>query len=151
MKLFAGARGRLELLDQTVLPEKVVYRPLTSARETADGIRDMLVRGAPAIGVTAAFGMALAAGKSSGLKPAAFRREMARAGKVLAASRPTAVNLFWALERMGRLLEENAALPPAELAKLVEEEACEILRRTSKSTGPWAATGRPSSTTATWS
>ncbi len=121
-------KGRLELLDQTVLPEKVVYRPLTSARETAAGIRDMLVRGAPAIGVTAAFGMALAAGQSSGLKPAAFRREMARAGKVLAASRPTAVNLFWALERMGRLLEENADLPPADLAKMVEEEALEILR-----------------------
>ena len=88
----------------------------------------MLVRGAPAIGVTAAFGMALAAGRSSGLKPAAFRREMARAGKVLAASRPTAVNLFWALERMGRLLEDNAALPPADWQRWWK-------RRPSKSSG----------------
>ena len=121
-------KGRLELLDQTVLPERVVYRPLKSAAEVAAGIRNMLVRGAPAIGVTAAFGMALAARRASRLTPAAFRREMARAEKVLAASRPTAVNLFWALERMGRLVEENAGLTPRELAERVEEEALEMLR-----------------------
>jgi len=120
-------RGRLELLDQTLLPEKVVYRSLKNARETAAGIRDMLVRGAPAIGVTAAFGMALAARGAAGLKPAAFRKEMERASKILAASRPTAVNLFWAIERMNRLLDDNASLPPAELAKRVEEEALAML------------------------
>src|SRR5512134_1062457 len=90
-------RGRLDLLDQTLLPERVVYRPLRSAREVADAIRRMLVRGAPAIGVAAAFGMARAARGASRRAPAAFARELARAERLLAASRPTAVNLFWAL------------------------------------------------------
>ncbi|HEY6000335.1 MAG TPA: S-methyl-5-thioribose-1-phosphate isomerase, partial [bacterium] len=72
-------RGRLELLDQTLLPGRVVYRPLRTAAEVAAAIRDMLVRGAPAIGVTAAFGMALAARGAARLAPAAFRRELARA------------------------------------------------------------------------
>ena len=60
-------KGRLDLLDQTLLPEKVVYRPLRTAWEVTDAIRNMLVRGAPAIGVTAAFGMALAVRKEDRL------------------------------------------------------------------------------------
>ncbi len=120
-------KGRLELLDQTLLPERVVYRPLRTAREVADAIRDMLVRGAPAIGVAAAFGMALAARGASRLAPAAFRRELAKADRLLAASRPTAVNLFWALARMRRTAESASALPPAEVAALLEAEAIRVL------------------------
>lgn len=121
-------KGRLELLDQTLLPERVVFRPLKTCREVSKGIRDMLVRGAPAIGVTAAFGMVLAARAASGRSPSSFRRELERAAKVLASSRPTAVNLFWALERMGRLMEENPHLSPADLTGRMEEEALVILR-----------------------
>jgi methylthioribose-1-phosphate isomerase len=62
-------RGRLDLLDQTLLPEKVIYRPLRTVREVTDAISKMLVRGAPAIGVTAAFGMALAARNAVGSAP----------------------------------------------------------------------------------
>jgi methylthioribose-1-phosphate isomerase len=80
-------RDRLELLDQRALPGQSVYLTCRTAAEVADAIRDMVVRGAPAIGCAAAFGVVL--GKGS--------RE---AHEVLAASRPTAVNLFWALERM---------------------------------------------------
>src|SRR5512138_554453 len=122
-------KGRLELLDQTVLPERVTYRPLRTAAEVAAAIRDMLVRGAPAIGVTAAFGMALAARGAARLAPAAFRRELARGERLLAASRPTAVNLFWALARMRRLADEAMAKGrmPRETAALLEAEAVRIL------------------------
>jgi methylthioribose-1-phosphate isomerase len=120
-------KGRLDLLDQTLLPERVVYRPLRTAREVTDAIRRMLVRGAPAIGVTAAFGMALAAANASRLGSAAFHRELARAERLLAGSRPTAVNLFWALARMRRLIEAEAARPPREIAAMLEAEAVRVL------------------------
>ena len=81
----------LELLDQRRLPDEVVYLACRSADEVAAAIRDMVVRGAPAIGCAAAFGYALAAHAGDDLE---------RAASVLAASRPTAVNLFWALGRM---------------------------------------------------
>ena len=78
---------RLELLDQRFLPDKTVYVTCRTAEQVAKAIRDMVVRGAPAIGCAAAFGVVL--GKGS-----------AKAHKVLRESRPTAVNLFWALDRM---------------------------------------------------
>jgi methylthioribose-1-phosphate isomerase len=78
---------RLELLDQRALPEETVYVTCRSAAEVAQAIRDMVVRGAPAIGCAAAFGVVLGKGSSAAYED-------------LAASRPTAVNLFWALERM---------------------------------------------------
>ncbi|MBV9190764.1 MAG: S-methyl-5-thioribose-1-phosphate isomerase [Betaproteobacteria bacterium] len=78
---------RLELLDQRFLPDKTVYVICRTAEQVAKAIRDMVVRGAPAIGCAAAFGVVL--GKGS-----------AKAYKVLRESRPTAVNLFWALDRM---------------------------------------------------
>jgi methylthioribose-1-phosphate isomerase len=120
-------KGRLDLLDQTLLPERVVYRPLRTAREVTDAIRRMLVRGAPAIGVTAAFGMALAARNASRLGSASFQRELIKAERMLAASRPTAVNLFWALARMRRLVDAEAARTPREIAALLEAEAVRVL------------------------
>jgi methylthioribose-1-phosphate isomerase len=88
---------RLELLDQRLLPGKTVYITCRTAAEVAQAIRDMVVRGAPAIGCAAAFGVALDGGTEE-------------AFTVLAKSRPTAVNLFWALERMRKAknLEEEA-------------------------------------------
>jgi methylthioribose-1-phosphate isomerase len=83
--------NELQLLDQRILPHKIEYLSLSNANETAVAITDMVVRGAPAIGITAAYGIALAARNNDNLVDA-YRN--------LAASRPTAVNLFWALERM---------------------------------------------------
>jgi methylthioribose-1-phosphate isomerase len=120
-------RGRLDLLDQTLLPGRVVYRPLRSAREVAAAIRRMLVRGAPAIGVAAAFGMALAARNAARRGSAVFHREIAGAERLLAASRPTAVNLFWALARMRRVVEEARERSPREIGALLEAEAVRIL------------------------
>ena len=81
---------RLELLDQRLLPDQTVYITCRTAAEVAQAIKDMVVRGAPAIGCTAAFGVALDNGSPSSYE-------------VLAKSRPTAVNLFWALERMRKV------------------------------------------------
>ena len=89
---------RLELLDQRALPDETVYITCRTAAEVATAIRDMVVRGAPAIGCAAAFGIVL----SKGSEPAY---------EILSKSRPTAVNLFWALERMKKAkdLEAEAA------------------------------------------
>jgi methylthioribose-1-phosphate isomerase len=84
----------LELLDQRLLPERIVYVTCRNAAEVAAAIRDMVVRGAPAIGCAAAFGIALDPREAS--------------YEVLAKSRPTAVNLFWALERMRRARDKRA-------------------------------------------
>lgn len=94
------SRGCLELLDQRALPERVEYVSCRRAADVAAAIRDMVVRGAPAIGCAAAFGMALEARAGGDLRDAAA---------LLAASRPTAVNLFWALERMRRAHDADAA------------------------------------------
>jgi methylthioribose-1-phosphate isomerase len=93
---------RLELLDQRMLPDQMTYVTCRSAAQVADAIRDMVVRGAPAIGCAAAFGVVLG-GKDS--------------FDLLAKSRPTAVNLFWALERMKR-----ATNPQAEAIAIFEED-----------------------------
>ena len=85
----------LELLDQRLLPEKLTYVKCRSAAEVAAAIRDMVVRGAPAIGCAAAFGVALDRGSEESFQ-------------ILAASRPTAVNLFWALERMKKAKDLKA-------------------------------------------
>jgi methylthioribose-1-phosphate isomerase len=102
---YDGAKGVLRLLDQRALPQKEVYVECASAADTARAIQEMVVRGAPAIGVAAAYGVAVEARRSGDLE-AAF--------KVLAAARPTAVNLFHALDRM-------RAVSPRAAAKLEEE------------------------------
>jgi methylthioribose-1-phosphate isomerase len=91
---------RLYLLDQRVLPAEESYLELLTAEDTADAIRDMVVRGAPAIGVTAAFGVVLAARNCFTASPASWKEDIAKPLAILEASRPTAINLFWALERM---------------------------------------------------
>ena len=98
----------LYLLDQTKLPVTEEWIPYTSCRPVADAIRTMVVRGAPAIGIAAAYAFCLAALAGEDLE---------EAGAVLAASRPTAVNLFWALDRMGR----KAAACGGDPAALIEE------------------------------
>ncbi len=97
-------RDRLELLDQRLLPDQTAYITCRTATEVAAAIRNMVVRGAPAIGCAAAFGVVL--GSSS-----------KEAFDVLAASRPTAVNLFWALDRM-----KKAANPEAEAIAIFDED-----------------------------
>lgn len=107
-------RGQsLHLLDQRVLPHTHTVHDYTTAAAVADAIRDMVVRGAPAIGIAAAYGYAL---------DALNGRDLQAAYKVLAESRPTAVNLFWALERMAGLGTDDPHALVAEARKIHEED-----------------------------
>jgi methylthioribose-1-phosphate isomerase len=103
--------GRLVLLDQTVLPNSEVDREYTRWQDVAEAIRSLVVRGAPAIGVTAAFGVVLAAGQSTATTFDDFLADVEAAIKGLAATRPTAVNLFWALDRMRRTTLDASGQP----------------------------------------
>ncbi len=97
------------MLDQRLLPTEETWLTLKTYDEVADGIRDMVVRGAPAIGVSAAYGMAIAAKTFVGTTVADLEDELDFAGDVLAKTRPTAVNLFWAIDRMKRTFAEAKA------------------------------------------
>lgn len=92
----------LQLLDQRRLPQEEHWLTVEGAAGVADAIRDMVVRGAPAIGISAAYGLALAARAAD---DATWTQELEAAAELLAGSRPTAVNLFWALERMKGVLD----------------------------------------------
>src|ERR1700751_371022 len=97
------------MLDQRKLPSKEIHHTYTNYREVAKAIRDMVIRGAPAIGVAAAMGVAMGAQRSTAKTMEALRAEFAKICEVMAKTRPTAVDLFWAIERMKAKFEELAA------------------------------------------
>lgn len=114
------AGGALEMLDQRELPGAEVWEPMRTVEEVAEGIRAMKVRGAPAIGIAAAFGLALGAREHGAATDAMFEQ--------LAATRPTAVNLFWALERMRPLRDAGYDRLLAEARAIMAEDAANNLR-----------------------
>ena len=114
---------RVELLDQRALPQRVDYMACATAAEVAAAIRDMVVRGAPAIGCAAAFGVALEAARPAFGSLEDFYRAIEGSFGELGASRPTAVNLFWALDRMRRAFDGARHLPPEEIAARLAGEA----------------------------
>src|SRR5947208_14613666 len=96
----------VSMLDQRMLPTEEKYLMLRSYEEIADAIKNMVVRGAPAIGISAAMGLALGANQSVGTSIADLEYDFKFMCKVMEATRPTAVNLFWAVARMrGALLK----------------------------------------------
>lgn len=119
--------GRLEMIDQRILPAVFEYLAYDSAESVAEGIRSMVVRGAPAIGVAAAYGIALEALRLQGNSMAEFRQGLESGFDVLAKSRPTAVNLFWALDRMHRVWNGLSGLNNPEVSVRLLSEAHEIL------------------------
>ncbi len=100
--------GQVKLIDQRLLPGEFKVLSFSDAAQVAKAISDMVVRGAPAIGATAAFGVAAAACRSRTSDPILLRSELSSAVKILQASRPTAVNLAWALKRMLKVIERVA-------------------------------------------
>jgi methylthioribose-1-phosphate isomerase len=120
------SNGRLELLDQRLLPARIAFVACSSAQEVARAIRDMAVRGAPAIGCAAAYGMALEASRLKDAAPGAFAEGLETAFRELAATRPTAVNLAWALERMRSAAGTAGQARPAEIAARLLDEAHRI-------------------------
>lgn len=117
--------GRLELLDQRVLPQDVRYVACDGARAVSDAIRNMTVRGAPAIGCAAAYGIALEVQRLAAAG-AALDGGLEDGFRMLSESRPTAVNLFWSLERMRRKWEEHRGAPAAQIAATLLDEAHSI-------------------------
>ena len=119
--------GEVVMLDQRLLPSRVTYYRYTSPDEVAGAIRDMVVRGAPAIGISAAYGLVLTAGRERG-DARSFLLANGIAGRILGETRPTAVNLAWAIARMSRRAADVAALEPDARYRAMREEAEAIHR-----------------------
>lgn len=130
------AEDHLDLLDQRLLPEQIEYLKLTSEQDIWEAIRHLKVRGAPAIGITAAYGVYLGVrhfeeqGGDLDADRKALFTEIERITDYLATSRPTAVNLFWALDRMKKraeqLLVEEAVLSLRDVKQALLDEAAQI-------------------------
>ncbi len=118
--------GRVRMIDQTQLPGRLVWLETDSVSTVEHAIRRLQVRGAPAIGIAAAMGVVLAAQQVRSQRGADVAVAVERAAKRLAGTRPTAVNLFWALDRMRRVARQNAACPAAEVKEALAREACQI-------------------------
>jgi methylthioribose-1-phosphate isomerase len=116
------------MLDQRRLPGEEIRYTYTDYREVAKAIREMVIRGAPAIGVAAAMGVALGVQKSTATSVDALRNEFREICDALAKTRPTAVDLFWALERMKRRFHEllNSKVDLAAIRKAIIDEAKEV-------------------------
>ncbi len=115
--------NRLCLIDQTVLPHEKKYVECFTYNDVARAIKDMIVRGAPAIGVTAAYGIVLGATEYKGADIEGFLRHIESVAQTLCATRPTAVNLFWAIERMLRVAEANKHKPIDNIKDILLKEA----------------------------
>ena len=140
--------GRLELIDQRRLPLEFEYVACGDAAQTAAAIRDMVVRGAPAIGCTAAYGVALEAQRHAGAARAQFDAALEQSFRTLGASRPTAVNLFWAIERMRQChakhsndSTQKAAAALLDLAQQIHRDDIEICRAIGGHGAPLLADG----------
>ncbi len=119
--------NRLLLLDQTLLPMEERFQEYSRWPDVAEAIRTLVVRGAPAIGCAAAFGLVLAARQSLAEDTDGILRDLEEAEKGLASTRPTAVNLFWALDRMRRVAHAERARPVPDFRARLLAEAQAIL------------------------
>jgi methylthioribose-1-phosphate isomerase len=113
----------VRFIDQRKLPTEETYVTATTSEQVADAIRTMVVRGAPAIGVATAMGIALAAKNSKAESTAELKRELDEASDLIAKTRPTAVNLFWAIQRMKEKFERLRVRPVAQIKDALIEEA----------------------------
>ena len=121
-------RTSVVILDQTLLPNEVKYLTLREPEEMFEAIRLLRVRGAPAIGICAGYCLAVLAEQRKDLPPAQFSAELHRLNQYLNSSRPTAVNLSWALNRLGRLAHSMPGAAPSAIAAALREEALAIHR-----------------------
>ena len=114
------------ILDQTQLPNRQVYMNLTSAKEVYDAIKVLAVRGAPAIGICAGYAMYMLSQQKDETGYEAFAAKMKEDGAYLISSRPTAVNLSWAVKRMLRVIDGAAGRSVPEIISLLKEESIAI-------------------------
>jgi len=116
----------LYLLDQRLLPQEETWLTYRSVKDVEQAIRDMVVRGAPAIGITAAFGMVLAAYGLKDKNEGLFVEKWLEKAAFMLQARPTAVNLKWAVERLEKLVREHYKMSPSNLTSILEKEAISI-------------------------
>ena len=118
--------GKVRIIDQTQLPGKLIYLYIDDVEVLGEAIRSLRVRGAPAIGIAGAMGAALAAWKYKGMNRAGLVEAVRRANSYLGATRPTAVNLFWALDRMNKVLDSTEGDSVEKIRKKLLDEALSI-------------------------
>ena len=118
--------GQVTIIDQTKLPTQMELLNIDTVQDCWEAIKALKVRGAPAIGIAAAYGAYLGARSIKTADSEVFQQEFRAVTAYLATSRPTAVNLFWALERMERTAKSHAGEPVAETIKILEQEAIHI-------------------------
>lgn len=124
-KIIEWLGDRIKVIDQTRLPHEEVFLELRDYHEVADAIKELRIRGAPDIGVAAAYGFALGAHKIESASKNDFLAELGNVSKTLSSSRPTAVNLFWALERMNRVAQGDADISSIRSELLAEAQRIE--------------------------
>ncbi len=122
IKTLEWKRDYLEIIDQSSLPAKEKYIELKTIDEVFDAIKTLKVRGAPAIGLAASFGVLLAAKKASKKGRKDFINEMAKAIEFIKSCRPTAFNLFYGINRLQSIIEKNVQLTPSEIFVKMEQE-----------------------------
>ena len=126
IKTIEYKKGKLKIIDQRKLPAKLVYRSLSSANDIKDAIKTLAVRGAPAIGVAAAYGLYIGIHNLKDKRK--FFRKLDKLIKYIKTARPTAINLFWALERMRKIAYKNRKESIVEIKELMLDEAKKIQR-----------------------
>lgn len=129
MEILRWEKNSLLILDQSELPGKIHYLLCTRYQQVVQAIQEMRIRGAPAIGVAAAFGFALAAFNFSGGGEHALDRYLSEAAQNLKAARPTAVNLNWAVEKMVRAYQDLRGRPLVQIREGLLEAAQQLLKK----------------------
>jgi S-methyl-5-thioribose-1-phosphate isomerase len=127
VETIAWKKDGVRYIDQTLLPTKVKFVDCSDVRRLWKAIKRLEIRGAPAIGIAGALGVLLASNRSRAKNSKAFAADVAKAAKYLATSRPTAVNLFWALARMERVAISHKSQPVSALKRLMLKEALAII------------------------
>jgi methylthioribose-1-phosphate isomerase len=120
LKAVEWVSGKVRLIDQTKLPQEELYLEFSDYRDIAEAIKMLRVRGAPAIGIAAAYGLALGANSIKAKSKKEFLKKLRIVSDELAGTRPTAVNLFWALKRMNHAAEEGATVDEIKSMLVVE-------------------------------
>ena len=126
-------KGAVKLIDQTLLPHRVKFITCRDVATLWRAIRTLQVRGAPAIGIAGGLGIVLGINDSRAKTSRKLIQEVKKISAYFASSRPTAVNLFWALERMEKVAEDNSKRPPDEIKKVLLKEALRIIDHDKKS------------------
>lgn len=133
VETIAWKNNKVRYIDQTLLPRKVKFVECGDVRRLWKAIKRLEIRGAPAIGIAGALGVLLAANRSRAKDPETLMKEIDKASKYLASSRPTAVNLFWALARMDWVARKNRHIGVSAIREALLKEALAIIDDDKKS------------------